>query len=142
MPLSAPVILPCLALGLSLFIMQASESIISVCFNSSLLKYGGDVAVGAMTILTSVMQFAMLPLQGLGQGAQPIMSYNYGAKNADRVKSTFFLLLKASLTYSVILWVLVMVFPQIFAGIFTSNPALVAFTKNALRVYMAVMFMF
>ena len=84
----------------------------------------------------------MLPLQGLGQGAQPIMSYNYGAKNADRVKSTFFLLLKASLTYSVILWVLVMVFPQIFAGIFTSNPALVAFTKNALRVYMAVMFMF
>lgn len=85
MPLSAPVILPCLALGLSLFIMQASESIISVCFNSSLLRYGGDVAVGAMTILTSVMQFAMLPLQGLGQGAQPIMSYNYGAKNALRV---------------------------------------------------------
>lgn len=73
------------------FIMQASESIISVCFNSSLLKYGGDVAVGAMTILTSVMQFAMLPLQGLGQGAQPIMSYNYGARNAARVKRlTFF----------------------------------------------------
>ena len=140
--LKAPVILPCLALGLSLFIMQASESIISVCFNSSLLKYGGDVAVGAMTILTSVMQFAMLPLQGLGQGAQPIMSYNYGAKNTDRVKGTFFLLLKASLTYSVILWGLVMLFPQVFAGIFTSNPALVSFTKTALRVYMAVMFMF
>ena len=121
--------------------MQASESIISVCFNSSLLKYGGDVAVGAMTILTSVMQFAMLPLQGLGQGAQPIMSYNYGAKNTDRVKGTFFLLLKASLTYSVILWGLVMLFPQVFAGIFTSNPALVIFTKKALRVYMAVMFM-
>ena len=140
--LKAPVILPCLALGLSLFIMQASESIISVCFNSSLLKYGGDVAVGAMTILTSVMQFAMLPLQGLGQGAQPMMSYNYGAKNTDRVKGTFFLLLKASLTYSVILWGLVMLFPQVFAGIFTSNPALVIFTKKALRVYMAVMFMF
>ena len=135
-------VLPCLALGLSAFIMQASESIISVCFNSSLLKYGGDVAVGAMTILTSVMQFAMLPLQGLGQGAQPIMSYNYGAKNTDRVKGTFFLLLKASLTYSVILWGLVMLFPQVFAGIFTSNPALVIFTKKALRVYMAVMFMF
>ena len=84
------VFLPCLALGASLFIMQASESVISVCFNSSLLKYGGDVAVGAMTILTSVMQFAMLPLQGLGQGAQPIMSYNYGAKNPDRVKGAFF----------------------------------------------------
>ena len=142
LPLKAPVILPCLALGLSLFIMQASESIISVCFNSSLLKYGGDVAVGAMTILTSVMQFAMLPLQGLGQGAQPIMSYNYGAKNTERVKGTFLLLLKASLTYSIILWGLVMLFPQVFAGIFTSNPALVIFTKKALRVYMAVMFMF
>ena len=140
--LKAPVILPCLALGLSLFIMQASESIILVCFNSSLLKYGGDIAVGAMTILTSVMQFAMLPLQGLGQGAQPIMSYNYGAKNTERVKGTFLLLLKASLTYSIILWGLVMLFPQVFAGIFTSNPALVIFTKKALRVYMAVMFMF
>ena len=84
----------CVALGAASFIMQASESIISVCFNSSLLKYGGDVAVGAMTILTSVMQFAMLPLQGLGQGAQPIMSYNYGAKNSDRVKKAYFLLLK------------------------------------------------
>ena len=142
MRLKKNVVVPTLTLGLAAFIMQSSESIISVCFNSSLLRYGGDLAVGAMTILTSVMQFAMLPLQGLGQGAQPIMSYNYGAKNADRVKSTFFLLLKASLTYSVILWVLVMVFPQVFAGIFTSNPALVAFTKNALRVYMAVMFMF
>ena len=80
------IILPCVALGLATFIMQASESIISVCFNSSLLKYGGDIAVGAMTILTSVMQFAMLPLQGLGQGAQPILSFNYGAKNAERIK--------------------------------------------------------
>lgn len=82
-------VLPCLALGLSAFIMQASESVISVCFNSSLLAYGGDLAVGAMTILTSVMQFAMLPLQGLGQGAQPITSYNYGAKNRERVKKSF-----------------------------------------------------
>ena len=83
--LKSKVILPCLALGISTFIMQASESIISVCFNSSLLKYGGDIAVGAMTILTSVMQFAMLPLQGLGQGAQPIISYNYGARNTGDV---------------------------------------------------------
>lgn len=136
------IILPCLALGLSLFIMQASESIISVCFNSSLLKYGGDVAVGAMTILTSVMQFAMLPLQGLGQGAQPIMSYNYGAKNAARVKKAYFLLLKASLCYSVLLWGLVMLFPQVFAGMFTPDAELIAFTKTALRIYMAVMFIF
>lgn len=136
------VFLPCLALGASLFIMQASESVISVCFNSSLLKYGGDVAVGAMTILTSVMQFAMLPLQGLGQGAQPIMSYNYGAKNPDRVKGAFFLLLKASLVYSIILWAVIMIFPQVFAGIFTTDAALLAFTKKALRIYLAAMFLF
>ena len=140
--LHADIILPCLALGLSLFIMQASESIISVCFNSSLLKYGGDVAVGAMTILTSVMQFAMLPLQGLGQGAQPIMSYNYGARNASRVKKAYFLLLRASLCYSFVLWLLVMLFPQIFAGMFTPDAELIAFTKTALRIYMAVMFIF
>lgn len=136
------VILPCLALGSATFIMQASESVISVCFNSSLQKYGGDMAVGAMTILTSVMQFAMLPLQGFGQGAQPIMSYNYGAKNVKRVKAAFLLLLKISMIYAVILWGCVMFFPQIFAGIFTTDTALVAFTAKALRVYLAVMFLF
>ena len=140
--LQGAVILPCVALGTSLFIMQASESVISVCFNSSLLKYGGDVAVGAMTILTSVMQFAMLPLQGVGQGSQPIISYNYGAKNVDRVKSAFKLLLKVSLTYSVFLWLCVMIFPQVFAGMFTSDATLLAFTAKALRIYLACLFMF
>lgn len=72
MGLTPKVIIPCVALGLAPFIMQASESVVTVCFNSSLLRYGGDIAVGAMTILTSVMQFAMLPLQGIAQGAQPI----------------------------------------------------------------------
>lgn len=142
MKLKANIILPSLALGLSVFIMQASESIISVCFNSSLLKYGGDIAVGAMTILTSVMQFAMLPLQGLGQGAQPIISYNYGAGNAGRVKSAFWLLLKASLCYSVLLWIFVMLLPQAFAAMFTSDSALLEFTGTALRIYMAMMFLF
>lgn len=140
--LHAKIILPCVALGSSLFIMQASESIISVCFNSSLLKYGGDIAVGAMTILTSVMQFAMLPLQGLGQGAQPIMSYNYGAKNNDRVRKTFRLLLKVSFGYSIVLWAIVMLLPQMFAMMFTSDNALLSFTSQALRIYMASMFMF
>ena len=140
--LHAKIILPCVALGSSLFIMQASESIISVCFNSSLLKYGGDIAVGAMTILTSVMQFAMLPLQGLGQGAQPIMSYNYGAKNNDRVRKTFRLLLKVSFGSSIVLWAIVMLFPQMFAMMFTSDNALLSFTSQALRIYMASMFMF
>ncbi len=140
--LKANIILPSLALGLATFIMQASESIITVCFNSSLLKYGGDVAVGAMTILTSVMQFALLPLQGLGQGAQPILSYNYGAKNVNRVKKTFRLLLKVSVCYAAILWAFVEICPQIFVGMFTSDAVLMEFSKTALRVYMAAMFMF
>lgn len=142
MALKPKVFLPCLALGASLFIMQASESVISVCFNSSLLKYGGDVAVGAMTILTSVMQFAMLPLQGLGQGAQPIMSYNYGAQNYHRVKAAYFLLLKASMAYSVVLWFCIMLFPRAFAGIFTADATLLAFTQKALRIYVAALFLF
>lgn len=142
MALKPKVFLPCLALGASLFIMQASESVISVCFNSSLLKCGGDVAVGAMTILTSVMQFAMLPLQGLGQGAQPIMSYNYGAKNYHRVKAAYFLLLKASMAYSVVLWLCIMLFPRAFAGIFTADATLLAFTQKALRIYVAALFLF
>lgn len=139
---SPKLILPCLALGLATFIMQSSESVISVCFNSSLLKYGGDIAVGAMTILTSVMQFAMLPLQGLAQGAQPISSYNFGAKNAARVRQTFFALLKASLTYSVILWGGIMLFPKAFAGIFTPDAELLAFTAKALRIYCGALFIF
>ncbi|WP_337675540.1 MATE family efflux transporter [Huintestinicola sp.] len=136
------VVLPCIALGTAAFIMQASESVISVCFNSSLLKYGGDIAVGAMTILTSVMQFAMLPLQGIAQGAQPITSFNYGAKNAERVKKTFRLLLRVSLIYSVTLWAVVMLMPNIFVGIFTPEAEMIEFASKALRIYMAVMFMF
>ena len=128
-------ILPCVALGLAPFIMQSTESILSVCFNSSLLKYGGDMAVGAMTILTSVMQFAMLPMQGIAQGAQPISSYNFGAGNAHRVKQTFWLLVRCTTLYSLILWALVMLFPGFFAGIFTPKPELIAFTRWALRIY-------
>lgn len=142
MLLKPAIFLPTLALGLATFIMQASESIISVCFNSSLLKYGGDIAVGAMTILTSVMQFAMLPLQGLGQGAQPIISYNYGAKNASRVKAAFKLLLKVDLLYAAILWITVQVFPRAFASLFTTDPSLLDYTGSALRIYFAVLVIF
>lgn len=140
--LAPAIFLPCLALGVSNFVMQASESVISVCFNASLLQYGGDTAVGAMTILTSVMQFAMLPLQGLGQGAQPIISFNYGARNPRRVKSAFRLLLISSLCYSFVLWLLVMLFPQLFAAMFTSEPELLEFTQSALRIYMACLLLF
>lgn len=142
MRLQPSVFLPTLALGLATFIMQSSESVISVCFNSSLLKYGGDIAVGAMTILTSVMQFAMLPLQGLGQGAQPIVSYNYGAKNVSRVKSAFKLLLKVDLAYAAILWITVLLFPRTFASMFTSDAALLDYTGSALRIYFAVLVIF
>ena len=142
MRLEKTIVLPCLALGLSNFVMQSSESVISVCFNASLLQYGGDIAVGAMTILTSVMQFAMLPMQGLGQGAQPIISYNYGAGNVKRVKAAFRLLLKSSLIYSCLLWILVMLFPQGFAAMFTSDGSLLSYTQMALRIYMGSMFLF
>ena len=142
MAVKKEILFPCLALGSSVFIMQSSESVISVCFNSSLLKYGGDLAVGAMTILTSVMQFAMLPLQGLGQGAQPIISYNYGAGNKERVKGAFWLLLKCSMFYSVLFWAVVMLFPQMFVGMFTSDAVLAAFTRDALKIYMAVVGLF
>lgn len=130
------IILPCIALGTAAFVMQSSESVISVCFNSSLLKYGGDIAVGAMTIMTSVMQFAMLPLQGIAQGAQPITSYNFGAKNAGRVKKIFRLLLITCLTYSIVLWAAVMIAPQMFVKIFTADSALVQFAAPMLRIYL------
>ena len=136
--LSKEIILPSILLGLAPFIMQSTESVIAVCFNSSLLKYGGDVAVGAMTILTSVMQFSMLPLTGLTQGGQPIISYNYGAKNADRVKKAFKILLISCLVYSFVLWGLAMITPRTFVLIFNNDPELVEFTSHALRIYMAV----
>lgn len=133
--LSPRIILPCLALGSATFVMQASESVISVCFNSSLLRYGGDIAVGAMTILTSVMQFAMLPMQGIAQGAQPILGYNYGAKNAPRVKKTYRILLVSCLAYSLTICALVLLFPRAFASVFTPDEALLSFTARVLPVY-------
>ncbi len=136
------IVLPCIALGSAAFIMQASESVISICFNASLLDYGGDIAVGAMTILTSVMQFAMLPPQGIAQGAQPVLSYNYGAKNAERVKHTYKLLLRACLIYSVTIWTAVMLFPSAFASMFSPDAELVAFASKALRIYFAGMLLF
>ena len=140
--IDAKIILPCIALGMATFIMQSTESVISVCFNSSLLKYGGDIAVGAMTILTSVMQFAMLPMQGVAQGAQPILSYNYGAKNAARVKKAFGILLRTCLTYSVVLWAVIELVPGLFVSIFTPDAALREFAAPALRVYMGGILLF
>ena len=128
-------LLPCMALGLAPFIMQASESVIAVAFNSSLLKYGGDIAVGAMTIFSSVMQLALMPLQGLAQGAQPITGYNLGARNPERIKRVFRLLLITSLGYSFAVWGGIMLFPAAFASIFTKDSDMIAFAASYLRIY-------
>ena len=136
------IVLPCMALGAATFIMQSSESILSVCFNSSLVRYGGDITVGAMTILSSTMQFALLPMQGIAQGSQPISSYNFGAGNMDRVKKTFRLLLITCFGYSIAVWAFVMLLPAVFAGIFADNAELIAFTARALRIYCAALGLF
>ena len=132
------IFLPCLLLGLSPFIMQATESVITVCFNSSLQAAKGDIAVGAMTILSSIMMFCMMPLQGITQGAQPIVSYNFGAKNTERVKQTFKYTFIACCAYTVLLWAVVQIFPKTVAMAFSSDAELIAYTARALRIYMAV----
>ena len=135
--LSPRIMAPVLALGVSPFIMQATESLLSVCFNTSLQKFGGDVAVGAMTILSSVMQAAMLPLQGMTQGMQPIVSFNYGANNSPRVKKAFLLTLGCCLAYSFLLWGAAMLFPQWLARIFTTDQSTIEYSTWAMRIYMA-----
>jgi len=132
---------PVILLGLSPFVMQITESIIIVAFNRSLQKYGGDPAVGAMTILSAAMQFTFLPLSGITQGAQPIMSYNYGARNKERMMETFKYLSISTVTYSVIFWVLIMIFPEKFASIFTKDAAIINIATSGLRVYMFGAFM-
>ena len=142
MKLDIKIIISVMALGLSPFIMQSTESIISICFYTSLYKYGGDVAVGAMTILTSLMQFAMLPLQGFASGAQPIISYNYGAKNPDRIKQVFKVLLIICVSFSTMFWLFAMIIPNVLVSIFTIEQELIIFASKALRIYMAVICLF
>lgn len=142
MRLQASVIMPCLALGVSPFIMQFTESVLGICFNTSLLKYGGDVAVGSMTVLSTLMQFCLMPMTGFTQGAQPITSYNYGAGNSGRVKASFSVLLKSCIAYSVVIWAVVMILPEAFIRLFNNgNPELIAYASGALRVYAALLFL-
>ncbi len=135
--LEARLVKPIILLGLSPFVMQFTESLIIVAFNANLQRFGGDAAVGAMTILSSAMQFVFLPLSGLTQGAQPLMSYNYGAKNEKRMEETFRLLFIACVTYSTVFWLFIMVFPGLFARGFTSNEEIIEIAKYGLRIYMA-----
>ena len=131
------IILPCLGLGVSTFVMLSTESILSVSFTSSLARFGGDVAVGAMTVLTSINQLITMPLSGVCQGGQPLISFNYGAKKYDRVKEAFFCQFFTCVAYTTVFWLLLMLFPNVFAGIFTSDVALVDYTAWALKIFLA-----
>ena len=131
---------PCLALGISTFVMLSTESLLSISFTNSLSRYGGDVAVGAMTIITSINQLVAMPVQGICQGGQPIISYNYGADKPERVKKAFFTQFCACVAYTFTFWAVIMLFPQIFASIFTANKELVEYSSWALRIYMAGIF--
>ena len=140
MKLIPHVILPCLGLGASTFVMLSTESILSVSFTTSLAKFGGDVAVGAMTVLTSINQLVTMPLSGICQGGQPLISYNYGAKKFDRVKEAFFCQFFTCVGYTVVFWLVLMLFPNFFAGIFTSDVALVDYTAWAIKIFLALGF--
>ena len=140
MKLVGNIILPCLGLGVSTFVMLSTESILSVSFTSSLAKFGGDVAVGAMTVLTSINQLMTMPLSGICQGGQPLISYNYGARKIDRVKKAFYCQFGVCVAYTVVFWLLLMTMPNVFAGIFTNNTAIVDYTAWAIRVFLALGF--
>ena len=140
--LNKKLVLSILALGVAPFIMQATESLVLVSLNNQLLKYGGDLAVGAMTIMSSIMQVLIMPLMGLTQGTQPIISYNFGAKQIDRVKKTFKLLFVICLSYSVIMVSLIMLFPEFFVSIFNNKPELMEITSWAMRIYFVGMVLF
>lgn len=131
-----------IALGVSPFIMQATESLVVVSLNNKLQAYGGDLAVGAMTIMNSIMQIILLPLLGLSQGAQPIISYNYGAKSIERVKDTFKLLVICCLAYTLIMWLSIMIFPEVFVKIFNNNPELIEITARSMRIFFFGIFIF
>lgn len=134
------ILLSVIGLGMSPFVMQSTESLLSITFNVSLAKYGGDLAVGAMTILTSLLQMVNLPMTGLTQGAQPIISYNFGAKQIDRMKKAIRLLLTSSVAYAFVCWLLTRIAPHMLVGLFTSDPELQQFTVWALGIYMAMVF--
>ena len=140
MKLEPKVFLPCLALGISVFVMLSTESLLSASFTSSLAKYGGDLAVGAMTIITSVSHLVTMPLQGITQGGQPIISFNFGAGKPDRVRKTFTLMLIVCASYATLFWAALMLIPTVFASIFNNNPDLVSYTGWAMRIYMAGIF--
>ena len=134
------IVLPVMALGISTFVMMSTESLLSISFSSSLARYGGDVAVGAMTVITSASQLASMPVSGICQGGQPVMSFNFGAGKKERVKEAFRFQLTLCFGYTALFWLLMMLAPGAVAGIFTSDAALIEYTTWAMRIYMAGIF--
>lgn len=137
MGLEKNIIMPCLGLGVSSFVMVSTESLLSVSFTSSLARYGGDTAVGAMTVLNSINQLLMMPTAGICQGGQPIISFNYGAKKLERVKEAFYCQLAACAGYTTVFWLLVRLFPGFFPRLFTNDQALVEYSQWALGIFLA-----
>ena len=133
---------PCILLGTSPALMQLTENLVAISFNTSLQKYGGDVAVASMSILNSIMQFVMLLLPGLVQGAQPLLSYNLGAGNISRVKKTFQLLLTCCVTGSLSIWLVCMTMPDKVVSIFTNDCALVEYTAGIMRIYLSMLLIY
>lgn len=138
--LEKKVILPCLALGISTFVMLSTESVLSICFLTSLSRYGGKVAVGAMTIITSINQLITMPLSGICQGGNPIISFNYGAKKFGRMKEAFMTQFVICVSYASLFCILLMIFPRFFAGIFTQDAALAEHAAWAIRIFFAGVF--
>ncbi len=137
-----PVIGNVMALGISPFIMRATESLISIVLNNGLQKYGGDIYVGSLTIMQSVMQMYSAPLGGFTQGVQPIISYNFGAGNFDRVKKLYRSMITVCFLFAAMATVLVMIFPGFFAGMFTNDAQLIALVEKMMPIFMCGMLIF
>lgn len=133
--LSAPVVASVAALGVSPFIMQSTESLVTITLNRGMASYGGELYIGTITILQSVMQLIVMPLQGVTQGTQPIISYNYGAKNLDRVRATFKRVLLISMIYTFSAFLLVCLLARPLSRMFTSDAALIELTAKAMPVF-------
>ena len=137
MRISAQILVPVVTLGMATFVMNITECLLNIAFNISLSRYGGDLAVGAMTILASIMQLQVMPAAGIGQGAQPLLSYNYGAGKEDRVRKTIKILFISSMIYSLSFWLVLELFPGIFVQMFNSSSTeLYDITVWAVRIYM------
>ena len=139
MKLNKNIVLSILMIGLSPFLMQIANSVVSVIANRSLISYGGDLAVGAMTIITSIAALFIIPVYGLNQGSQPIIGYNYGAKKYDRVRKTYIYSLIACTVMLFISGLFIQLFPEVVISLFNKDPELTSISVNGMRLYLLSM---